>query len=128
MIGPLREACPVPLLAGLGGVSNPTLIPRGKVSPIYPVPARNEWAEGNVILQAIIDVEGNVTDIEVLRCNNPGMGFEEATVEAVRQWRYEPAVQEGQPVAVYFTIFVEFKLDGPPPRKKKRQNSAEEEP
>lgn len=120
VIGPLQEACPVPLLAGVDEVSSPTLIPRSKVEPIYPMPARNEWAEGNVILQAIIDIGGNVTDVEILRCNNPGMGFEEAAVEAVRQWRYEPAMHKGQPVAVYFTLFVEFKLHGPPPTKLER--------
>ena len=49
-------------------------------------------------------------DIEVLRCNRPNMGFEDSAVEAVSQWRYKPALQNGKPVEVYFTVFVEFKL------------------
>ena len=38
--------------------------------------------------------------------------FAEAAVEAVRQWRYEPARKErGRPVSVYFTVMVEFTLN-----------------
>ena len=40
----------------------------------------------------------------------PDYGFEEAAVEAIRQWRYRPATRNGQPVSVYFTVLVEFKL------------------
>ena len=66
--------------------------------------------EGNVILQAIIHDDGTVGDIEVLRCNRPSMGFEEAAIAAVQTWRYKPALQNGRPVEVFFTVFVEFKL------------------
>jgi protein TonB len=99
-----------PLLAGVGDVTNPVLIPETRIEPVYPELARVARLEGNVILQAIIGADGSVQDIEVLRCNRPNMGFEEAAIEAVQQWRYKPALQNGRPVEVYFTVFVEFKL------------------
>jgi len=99
-----------PLLAGVGDVTNPKLIEETKVQPEYPELARVARLEGNVILQAIIHSDGSVGDLEVLRCNRPNMGFEDAAIDAVRQWRYEPATQNGRPVEVYFTVFVEFKL------------------
>jgi protein TonB len=99
-----------PLIAGVGDVTNPVLIPESKVEPEYPELARVARLEGNVILQAIIHSDGSVGEIEVLRSNRPNMGFEEAAVEAVTQWTYKPALQNGRPVEVYFTVFVEFKL------------------
>jgi len=99
-----------PLLAGVGDVTNPVLIPETKVQPDYPELARVARLEGSVILQAIIHEDGSVGNLEILRCNRPNMGFEDAAVDAVRQWRYEPATQNGRPVEVYFTVFVEFKL------------------
>jgi len=99
-----------PLLAGVGDVTNPVLIPESKIEPEYPELARVARLEGNVILQAIIRADGSVGDVQVLRTNRPNMGFEDAAVEAVKQWRYKPATQNGRPVEVYFTVFVDFKL------------------
>jgi protein TonB len=99
-----------PLIAGVGDVTNPKLIEETKVQPEYPELARVARLEGNVILQAIIHADGSVGELEILRCNRPNMGFEDAAVQAVTQWRYEPATQGGRPVEVYFTVFVEFKL------------------
>ena len=72
--------------------------------------ARVARVEGRVILQAVIDGEGLVREIEVLRCNRPHFGFEEAATVAVQHWRYEPAMQNERPVSVYFTIRVDFEL------------------
>jgi protein TonB len=99
-----------PLIAGVGDVTNPRLIDESKVQPEYPELARVARLEGNVILQAIIHADGSVGDLEILRCNRPNMGFEDAASSAVAQWRYSPATQNGRPVEVYFTVFVEFKL------------------
>ncbi len=99
-----------PLLAGVGEVTMPELIPESKISPVYPDVARLARVEGNVILQAVIHADGSVGNIEVLRCNRPHMGFEDSAVAAVRQWRYKPAMQNGRAVDVYFTVFVDFEL------------------
>jgi len=99
-----------PLLAGVGDVTNPVLIQETKITPEYPELARVARLEGNVILQAIVHADGVVGDLEVLRVNRPNMGFEEAAITAVQQWMYQPATQNGKPVEVYFTVFVDFKL------------------
>jgi len=99
-----------PLLAGVGDVTNPVLIESTKVQPDYPELARQARLTGNVILQAIITKDGTVDEIKVLRVDKPNLGFEEAAVAAVAQWRYKPATQNGRPVDVYFTINVSFTL------------------
>ena len=46
----------------------------------------------------------------MLRSPDANLGFEEAAIEAVQQWRYKPGKQNGEPVDVYFAIIVEFIL------------------
>jgi len=108
---------PEPLVLGKEGserVSLPTRIEA--VQPIYPPRAREEQVEGRVILQAVIGVDGSLSDIQVLRAEPRGMGFEEASIDAARRWRYEPATRDGEPVAVYFSIVMNFELpDENPP-------------
>ena len=99
-----------PLVAGVGDVTNPTLIPETKIDPEYPELARVARLEGNVILQAIVRKDGSVAELEILRCNRPNMGFEKAALDAVSQWQYIPATQNGKPVEVYFTVYVDFTL------------------
>jgi protein TonB len=93
-----------PLVVG-GDVTAPELIHR--VEPEYPELARLGRLQGKVILEAIINKDGDVEQIKVLRGNQQ---FNDAAMEAVRQWKYRPALQSGRPVAVYFTVVVEFSL------------------
>ena len=100
----------VPLTAGIGGVTSPTLIQESKVHPLYPEIARKARIESRVVLQGIIDRDGTVKELEVLQCGYPGIGFEESARDAVFLWRYEPALLDGRPVTVYFTVIVDFEL------------------
>jgi protein TonB len=104
-------APPAPKLAGVAGVTNPERIPESYVKPVYPELARKARIEAKLILQAVITREGTVTDVQVLKCNHPLVGFEEAAIAAVEQWRYRPALQNGAPVDVFFTIVVNFTLE-----------------
>ena len=104
---PMEEG---PVRAGFGGVTYPVLIESTKVQPKYPELARKAKVTGNVILEAIVRKDGTVGQVKVLRSPGANLGFEESTIEAVRQWRYKPGVQNGRPVDVYFTIVVEFIL------------------
>ena len=99
-----------PLLAGVNNVSNPKLIEDTKLTPEYPELARVARVDGQVILQAIVRKDGTVGDISVIRVNRPNLGFEDSAIVAVMQWRYEPALQNGKPVEVYFTVVVDFSL------------------
>ena len=102
-----RQGCPD--RARRGAITPPELLE--KVPPEYPPQARAERREGRAILQAVIDVEGAVCAITVLRVPPGSEDFAAAAVEAVRRWRYRPALApHGHPVPVYFTILVEFRL------------------
>jgi TonB family protein len=76
--------------------------------------ARAARAEARVVLQVIVRADGTVDEVTLLKCNRPGMGFEDAATNAVKQWRYEPAKSDGKPVDVYFTVTVDFDIDDPP--------------
>lgn len=99
-----------PLLAGVNNVSNPVRIEESYVQPDYPELARVARVDGQVILQAIVHKDGSVGEVSVIRVNRPNLGFEEKAIEAVKQWRYDPALQNGKPVEVYFTVVVDFTL------------------
>ena len=77
-------------------------------APVYTELARRARIQGIVILQAVIDRDGAVISTEVVR--GLPMGLNEAALEAVRQWRYEPATLHGRPVAVAFQLVVKFEL------------------
>jgi protein TonB len=93
---------------GFDNVTPPVLVQR--VEPIYPELPRRAGLPGEVVLRAVILEDGEVVEIEVLRCNRPNLGFEDAAIRAVSQWRYEPATQFGRSVAVYVTVYVTFTL------------------
>lgn len=90
------------------GATTPKLIKRA--APHYPEIARPARIEATVILEAQIRKDGTIGEIKVLRCSPPGLDFEEAAVEAVGQWSFEPAQVAGEPADVFFTIVVEFEL------------------
>ncbi len=100
-----------PLMPGIGGVTEPELIPETKVKPEYPELARKARIQGKVILQAVIRKDGTVGDIKVLKEPAADLGFAEAAIAAVKQWRYRPAMQNGRPVDVYFTVVVNFTIE-----------------
>jgi len=77
------------------------------VKPEYPKVAREARAEGKVVLQVVVGKTGDVEEVRVLKSNPL---FDQAAVEAVKLWRYRPALQAGRPVKVYMTIVVEFML------------------
>jgi protein TonB len=99
-----------PLLAGVGGVTNPMRIAESYIQPVYPELARKAKIEGKVFLQAIVQKNGDIGEVSLLRCNRPGLGFEESAIGAVEQWRYQPATQSGKPVDVFITVIVDFTL------------------
>ena len=79
-----------------------------KVEPAYPDVARRARIEGKVTLQAVVQTNGDVGEVSVLASTNPM--FNESAIAAVRQWKYKPALQNGRPVAVYYTVVVKFTL------------------
>ena len=61
-----------------------------------------------MILQAVIDKQGQIGEVEVLR--GLPLGLSESAVAAVERWRFEPATLKGKPVRVYLSLTVNFSL------------------
>jgi TonB family protein len=95
-----------------GDVKAPIVVSR--VEPAYSEEARKARVSGIVIVEAMIDKEGNVTDVNVLK--PLPFGLDQAAIDAVKQWKFKPAMKDGQPVDVAFNLTVNFKLDGGKPQ------------
>jgi len=77
------------------------------VAPEYPELARRAAVEGVVVLEAVVDVSGRVTQVRVLRSVAL---LDAAAIQAVQQWRYSPTQLNGVPVPVLMTVTVRFAL------------------
>jgi protein TonB len=99
---PPRPAAPV-------RVADLPVMPRKVVDvlPAYPEIARVARVEGTIIMEAVLDTNGRVTQLRVLK-SVPML--DQAAVSAVRQWRYTPSLYGGHPVSVLMTITVRFAL------------------
>lgn len=110
---------PMESLPGLGirieelekeGLTKPVVIEETRVMPIYPEMARREHFSGKVVIEAVIRTDGVPDALTVLEMPEGGEHLAGSAVEAISQWRYEPAVLKGRPVPVYFTIKVQYAL------------------
>ena len=95
-------AVPVRLHAGIRAPQKIT-----NIAPAYPAIAQSVHVEGVVIIETTIDVHGNVVLATVLR-SVPLL--DAAALDAVRQWKYTPALLNGVPVPVIMTVTVNFRL------------------
>lgn len=77
------------------------------VPPIYPQMARTQRISGNVTIDAVVDVDGNVSTMKIL--SGPAI-LHRAALDAVKQWRYEPAILDGKATASHLTVIVQFRL------------------
>ncbi|MEZ5358575.1 MAG: energy transducer TonB [Candidatus Zixiibacteriota bacterium] len=82
-----------------------------KVEPAYPAAAVKAGIEGDVYVQAYVDKTGKVLKANALKCSHKDVGFEEAAVKAAYGSEYKPATQGGDPVGVWVSYKVSFKLD-----------------
>jgi len=88
------------------GIEPPRLL--REVRPRYTEEARRRTVEGEVVVEIVVGSDGRVGDVRILQ--RLGSGLDERAVEAVRQWRFEPAMRAGVPVAVLVEVAVEFRL------------------
>lgn len=99
-----------------GDADQPIVIHTGVVAPVltlrvqpeYPDIMRQAHVQGVVILNAVISKTGDVEVREVLKSVHPILDRE--AVRAVNQWKYKPATVNGNPVAVWFTVTVSYRL------------------
>lgn len=90
-----------------GDVSAP--IVSARVSPEYTNIARTAKVTGVVVVEAIIDSNGNVDRVRIVK--DLPMGLGDAAVRAVKQWKFKPGRHNGKPVDVVFNLTVNFNLD-----------------
>jgi len=89
-----------------GGISAPQAI--STPDPEYTEEARNAKTQGTCILWLIVDDQGRPRDIRIVR--GLGFGLDSKAVEAVKQWRFQPALKDGHPVNVQISVEVGFRL------------------
>jgi len=80
-----------------------------RTSPTYPAGAFRRGIEGTVVINALISESGRVLQTKILRTIKGPFGFDQACIEAVRQWRFEPAIKDGEHVKVWKPISITFK-------------------
>ena len=90
-----------------GQIKQPALLRR--VEPMYPAMAVQAHLEGVVILEAIVDREGLVEEVKVLR--SAGALLDHAALAAVRQWQYSPVLLNGIPERFVLTVVLSFNLE-----------------
>ncbi len=88
-------------------ITRPVLVQR--VAAEYPRAARLRRVEGSVVLSVVIDRDGWVTQSKVIRSVSERV--DQAALDAVEAWRYQPATLNGFPVAVYRNIELSFHLE-----------------
>jgi len=76
--------------------------------PRYTEEARQGRVQGVVILEAVIDNEGHVVDVRVLK--GLPLGLSDTAVEAALAWRFKPAMRGVEPVSVFYNLTVRFSL------------------
>jgi len=89
-----------------GDVNAPTAISR--IEPQYTELARKARIEGIVIIEAIINTNGDVTDARVLK--PLPLGLDQAALDAVKRWKFKPGTLNGQPVPVIYNLTINFRL------------------
>jgi TonB family protein len=98
-----HDAPAAPLPVG-GDVQQARLLK--SVAPQYPAIAKAQRISGKVQIDALIDKSGNVANTKVI--SGPPLLYG-AAVEAVKQWKYSPALLDGQPTFMHLTVTVEFR-------------------
>ncbi|MBI3872645.1 MAG: energy transducer TonB [candidate division Zixibacteria bacterium] len=81
-----------------------------QVDPDYPQVARLTKQEATVTVSALVDKEGKVRDVKIVKGSGSNIGFDEAAQEAAFKTLYKPAVQNGHPVAIWVTYQYHFRL------------------
>ena len=112
---PIPEPTPAPEPAAPSGGVFSAVPPGGtqpeeidRVIPRYPSMARRAGVSGAVVVRGIVRRDGTIDNVEIIKNLEYGLG-EEAR-RAVSRWRFRPATYRGEPIDVYYTVTVNFRL------------------
>ncbi len=96
-----EPAVPLPV----GGDVKPAQLVKS-VPPVYPALAKSQRLSGSVQIDALIDASGSVASMKVL--SGPPV-LHKAALDAVKQWKYSPALLDGEPTSMHLTVTVQFR-------------------
>lgn len=82
--------------------------PIATVKPLYPAELKASGTTGDVTVRFIVGVDGTVADCAVVQSDHPVLSA--AAVEAVKQWRFQPGVKNGKPVAAQLQLTFPFRV------------------
>lgn len=99
---PAAPAAPLPI----GGDVKQAKLLSG-VPPVYPTLAKSQRVSGDVRIDALIDANGHVSTMKVV--SGPTL-LHQAAMDALRQWKYQPAALDGKPVPMHLTVTIQFRL------------------
>jgi periplasmic protein TonB len=103
-VGPgIGEAKPIRLSFGM---TRPEII--RQVQPRYSEQARRAGVQGMVIVEAVIDELGQVTNVRLIQ--GLPMALDQAAMQAIQQWRFKPALLDGRAVKVFYMLTVNFTI------------------
>jgi protein TonB len=94
--------------AGGPGIVPPRLL--RQVNPKYTSNAMRAIVNGLVELEAVVRTDGTVGQVRVKRSLDALYGLDAAAVEAFREWRFQPATRNGQPIDVVVSAELEFRI------------------
>src|SRR6267143_1966341 len=104
-VNTFQPAAPAAALPIGGDVKQARLI--SSVPPSYPILAKNQHISGDVRIDALIDANGRVTTMKVV--SGPTL-LHQAAMDALRQWKYQPATLNGNAVPMHLTVTIQFRL------------------
>ena len=90
----------------VNGIVVPQLI--FKIEPKYSEAARKAKYQGTVTLSLVVRRDGTVGDVQVI--TPLGLGLDEKAIEAVKQWKYRPAIKDGEAQDMTITVEISFRL------------------
>jgi TonB family protein len=91
---------------------SPQIILGTQQQPVFPPAAWDARYTGAVLLEMTVLKDGTIGEVEVVRSTHPKVGFEAAAVAAVKQWRFEPGMENGEPIEVKTRIKINFSRVG----------------
>ena len=95
--------------AGFAGVTEARPLYRDNPPPRYPRTARRRRYEGTVMLEVLVSIQGRVRDLRLAESSGYDI-LDEAAVEAVRDWSFEPGRRGRQPMEMWVKIPIKFQL------------------
>jgi TonB family protein len=113
LVEPAPEPQPEPVERTTGVYS---VVPSGgtqpeeldRAIPRYPAAARRAGVQGPVVIRGIVRRDGSIDNLEIIKDLPYGLGDEAR--RAVSRWRFRPATHRGEPIDVYYTVTVNFRL------------------